>query len=64
MLESITDFLLAVGILWLLCVAMPLLGEIRRDQPIDDDIDQDWQDIRTAIRITNRTIINNWRNRK
>ncbi len=51
MLESITDFLIAVGVLWLLCIAMPLMTEIRRDSPLDDDIQQDWQDVRTAIRI-------------
>lgn len=51
MLESITDFLIAVGVLWLLCIAMPLMTEIRRDSPLDDDIRQDWQDVRTAIRI-------------
>lgn len=51
MLESITDFLIAIGVLWLLCIAMPLMTEIRRDSPLDDDIRQDWQDVRTAIRI-------------
>jgi hypothetical protein len=51
MLESITDFLIAVGVLWLLCIAMPLMTEIRRDSPLDDDIREDWQDVRTAIRI-------------
>ena len=51
MLESITDFLIAIGVLWLLCIAMPLMTEIRRDSPLDDDIQQDWQDVRTAIRI-------------
>lgn len=63
MLESITDFLIAIGVLWLLCIAMPLLGQIRRESPIDDDIRQDWQDIRTAIRLTNRTFKDKWRNR-
>jgi hypothetical protein len=51
MLESITDFLIAIGVLWLLCIVMPLMTEIRRDSPLDDDIRQDWQDVRTAIRI-------------
>ena len=51
MLESITDFLIAIGVLWLLCIAMPLMTEIRRDSPLDDDIREDWQDVRTAIRI-------------
>ena len=51
MLEGITDFLIAIGVLWLLCIAMPLMTEIRRDSPLDDDIQQDWQDVRTAIRI-------------
>lgn len=51
MLESITDFLIAIGVLWFLCIAMPLMTEIRRDSPLDDDIRQDWQDVRTAIRI-------------
>lgn len=56
MLESITDFLIAVGVLWLLCIAMPLMTEIRRDSPLDDDIQQDWQDVRTAIRIQHSII--------
>jgi hypothetical protein len=56
MLESITDFLIAIGVLWLLCIAMPLMTEIRRDSPLDDDIRQDWQDVRTAIRIQLSTI--------
>lgn len=56
MLESITDFLIAIGVLWLLCIAMPLMTEIRRDSPLDDDIRQDWQDVRTAIR-TQHSII-------
>ena len=56
MLESITDFLIAIGVLWLLCIAMPLMTEIRRDSPVDDDIQQDWQDVRTAIR-TQHSII-------
>jgi hypothetical protein len=51
MLESITDFLIAIGVLWLLCIAMPFMTEIRRDSPLDDDIRQDWRDLRTAIRI-------------
>ena len=51
MLESITDFLIAIGVLWLLCIVMPLMTEIRRDSPLDDDIRQGWQDVRTAIRI-------------
>jgi hypothetical protein len=30
---------------------MPFMTEIRRDSPLDDDIRQDWRDLRTAIRI-------------
>ena len=60
MLESLTDFLIAIGVLWLLCIAMPLIGQIRRDS-IDDDIRQDWQDVRTAIRIQHSIIRNKWR---
>ena len=56
MLESLTDFLIAIGVLWLLCLAMPLFNEIRRQSPIDDDIAQDWADLRQAIRITNRRL--------
>jgi len=51
MLESITDFLIAIGVLWLLCIAMPLMTQIRRDSPLDDDIRDSWRDVRTAIRI-------------
>lgn len=61
MLESLTDFLIAIGVLWLLCIAMPLMTEIRRDSPLDDDIKKDWQDIRTAIRIQHSIIRNKWR---
>lgn len=63
MLESITDLLTAIGAIWLLCIAMPFFGEIRRQSPIDEDITQDWADLRQAIRITNQTLINKWRNR-
>lgn len=56
MLESLTDFILAIGTIWLLCIATIVLGEIRRDTPLDDDIHDDWHDIRTAIRILNTTI--------
>lgn len=51
MLESITDFLIAIGVLWLLCIAMPLMTQIRQDSPLDDDIRDSWRDVRTAIRI-------------
>ena len=61
MLESLTDFIIAIGVLWLLCIAMPLIGEIRRDSPVDDDIKQSWQDVRTAIRIQHSIIRNKWR---
>jgi len=64
MLESITDFLIAIGVLWLLCIAMPLIGQIRRDAPLDDDISQDWQDVRSAIRIQHSIIKQKMRRHK
>ena len=56
MLENLTDLLTAIGAIWLLCIATPLINQIRRDSPIDDDIAQDWADLRQAIR-------NTWKNR-
>jgi hypothetical protein len=64
MLESLTDFLIAIGVLWLLCIAMPLLAQIRHNSPLDDDIHQDWQDVRTAIRIQHSIIKNKIRRNK
>jgi len=64
MLESITDFLIAIGVLWLLCIAMPLIGQIRQDAPLDDDIRQDWQDVRSAIRIQHSIIKQKMRRHK
>jgi len=64
MLESITDFLIAIGVLWLLCIAMPLIAQIRRDSPLDDDIRQDWQDFRSAIRIQHSIIKQKMRRHK
>lgn len=64
MLESITDFLIAIGVLWLLCIAMPLIAQIRRDAPLDDDIRQDWQDVRSAIRIQHSIIKQKMRRHK
>ena len=64
MLESITDFLIAIGVLWLLCIAMPLIGKIRQDAPLDDDISQDWQDVRSAIRIQHSIIKQKMRRHK
>jgi hypothetical protein len=64
MLESITDFLIAIGVLWLLCIAMPLIGQIRRDSPLDDDISHDWRDVRTAIRIQHSIIKQKMRRNK
>jgi hypothetical protein len=64
MLESITDFLIAIGVLWLLCIAMPLIGQIRQDSPLDDDISQDWRDVRTAIRIQHSIIKQKMRRHK
>jgi hypothetical protein len=63
MLESITDLLVAVGTLWLLCITIPLINTIRQDSR-DEDIHQDWQDVRTAIRITHNTIIHKIRRNK
>ena len=64
MLESITDFLIAIGVLWLLCIAMPLIAQIRQDSPLDDDISQDWQDVRSAIRIQHSIIKQKMRRHK
>ena len=64
MLESITDFLIAIGVLWLLCIAMPLIGQIRRDAPLDDDIRDGWQDVRSAIRIQHSIIKQKMRRHK
>jgi hypothetical protein len=64
MLESITDFLIAIGVLWLLCIAMPLIAQIRQDSPLDDDIRQDWQDVRSAIRIQHSIIKQKMRRHK
>ena len=64
MLESITDFLIAIGVLWLLCIAMPLIAQIKQDSPLDDDIRQDWQDVRSAIRIQHSIIKQKMRRHK